>query len=273
MSYATSLDTAEAGTQAILADFENAKKRHRVSESSRPFVLVTWAQSADGYIAAAPGRQTFISCEETGQLTHELRSRCDAIMVGSGTVATDNPRLNTRLRNQPASGRPVAVVLDRLANVRPDAAIISARAGENVPVLLYSGSEAMQSDRVLENMPKNVSRVGVPVEAVADHSGCPAREGPYLDLHSTMEDMKDRGIQSVMIEGGSRVINSFLSDEALLDYVIVTIAPKLLGSGVLGVKGHRSKLPAQLTETAFEQVGLDCVLRGRVLHSETKHDA
>jgi riboflavin-specific deaminase-like protein len=259
--------SASEGVGAILADLEVAKAFQIATCSSRPFVLVTWAQTADGYIAAAPGKQTFISCEETGLLTHELRARCDSILVGSGTVTVDNPRLNTRVRGQPASGQPTAVVLDRAARTSPDAAIVSVRVAENVPVLIYFSDAALRSPKEVEAMPENVRRIAVPVAIAASPAAPSSASSGLLDLSAVLSDMKSRGIESVMVEGGSQVINSFLRDEKLCDYVIVTIAPRFLGNGVLGVQGHQMKLPVALTNTAFEQVGIDTVLRGRVCPS------
>lgn len=249
-----------AATEAILSDLETAKARHNTSRRARPFVLVTWAQSLDGYIAAAPGQQTFLSCEETSQLTHRLRSRCDAILVGSGTVATDNPRLNTRLKNQPVSGRPAAVILDGMARTQPEAAIIRARVEEGVPVYVYCGIDAMRRCTDVDVMPNNVHRIGIRFQTLTDRSLSQLPGKQKLCLSSALEDMHRRGIRSVMVEGGGQVLDSFLASASLCDFVIVTIAPKVFGSGVLGVKD----LSARLMETTYTRVGTDEVVRGLV---------
>jgi diaminohydroxyphosphoribosylaminopyrimidine deaminase / 5-amino-6-(5-phosphoribosylamino)uracil reductase len=258
---------AASGTQAVVADLRSARARHAASSPTRPFVLLAWAQSADGYIAAAPGVQTQISCAEAGALTHELRAACDAILVGVGTVLADNPRLNTRLRGRPVSGRPVAVVLDSCLRTPPDAAVVTARAAEEVPVLVYCCR-----DRVLSGggdakwRARHVQRVGTPVRNASADGATPSPSSHHLDLGAVLDDLQARGVGSVMVEGGSQVLNSFLR-AGLCDYTVVTIAPVFLGGGVRSFHGHRAAAsrPPPLADARWQQIGSDIVLRGAVV--------
>lgn len=243
----------------------SALSAHASSSPTRPFVLLTWAQSVDGYISAAAGAQTHISCAESSVLTHSLRSACDAILVGRGTVAADNPRLNTRLPGKQSSGRPVAVVLDTTASTTPDANIVQCRVEDGVPVYVFcteaaaaAGSERKEGEIEQGRAPGIFNLLGVPTKP-----SLVAGEGrETLCLSSVLGALRDRSVSSVMVEGGSQVLNSFL-DDALCDFIIVTIAPLLLGGGVKGIDAI-STGPFRLKEAAWDVVGVDTVLSGKV---------
>lgn len=152
----------------------------------RPLVMLKWAQSADGYIdrirAAGDPAQRFSTVLGAAEV-HLLRSRFDAVMVGSGTVLADNPRLDVRL----IDGRsPRKVVLDRRGRIPADAAV-------------WSGAETIC--------------IG-------------AEQGSLTEILSSLYD---RGITSLLVEGGKQLHDSFIA-AGLWDLCRIEISPLALGA-------------------------------------------
>lgn len=156
--------------------FITAHTRHR------PWVMLKWAQDANGYMGDGERRVTF-STPETLRLMHRERSRVDAIMVGARTVALDNPSLDTRYW----SGRsPLRVVLDEqlsIMHVQPAPKLLT----DGRPTLVYN---AIHSD------------TSGAVEFV--------RLDNCHDLDAILADLYRRGITSLMVEGGPTVLRAFI---------------------------------------------------------------
>lgn len=148
----------------------------------RPWVMLKWAQDANGYMGDGEPRVTF-STPETLRLMHRERSRVDAIMVGARTVALDNPSLDTRYW----SGRsPLRVVLDEhlsIMHIQPAPKLLT----DGRPTLVYN---AIRSDTI-----------GA-VEFV--------RLDNCHDLDAILADLYTRGITSLMVEGGPTVLRAFI---------------------------------------------------------------
>jgi diaminohydroxyphosphoribosylaminopyrimidine deaminase/5-amino-6-(5-phosphoribosylamino)uracil reductase len=182
----------------------------------RPAVTLKWAMSLDGRIATATGESQWISSPEGRRWALALREEHDAILVGSGTLLADDPRLDRRLGL--AVGPNVRVVLDRRLRTPPEARLLTV-AG---PVLIYTQSD----DR---------ERIGALSARGAEVVVLPAVEpGVVLD------DLHRRGLQSVLVEGGGEVLASFVAS-GCYDRVMVDCAPLLIGGqrapGPLGGEG------------------------------------
>lgn len=153
----------------------------------RPYILLKWAQSRDGFIAAVTDtgkpRPATLSSDYTKMMMHSIRAVYDAILIGTNTAIIDNPALTTRLwpGNDP------------------------------IPVLFDS-----------PNLPDNLgilSRKHILID-------------PSLKLSEQMNRLyEDHGITSLMVEGGSKVLDSFIRDN-LFDEIRVEISPKLLKNGI-----------------------------------------
>lgn len=247
----------------VLADLHAARSAHAAAASpSRPFVLLTWAQSADGYISTSRSSQTHISCSESAAMTQALRAANDTILVGVQTVLTDNPRLNTRIDGRPPDPRPAAVVLDTRLRTPGDAKLVATRRGSGVQVLIYCGN----SPRVGKDEKDNSMWVAEE-EHVERVSVGTSRDGK-VDLGEVLSDLHERGYQGVMVEGGSQVLSSFL-ESGLCDFVVVTIAPVFLGCGVAGIacaepSGRGPLVLPSLVDLNWRQIGSDIVLSGRL---------
>jgi len=172
------------------------------------FVLGRLAQSLDGRIATASGRSFWIGGEQDRLHTHRLRALCDAVLVGAGTVAADDPRLTTRLC---PGASPVRVVLDTERRLSSNFHVF--RDGGRTLLLCATPGPARHGAAEVVELPR-AARGGVDPEAV-------------------LATLAARGLRRVLVEGGGVTLSRFLAAGAL-DRLHVTLAPLLLGAGVPG---------------------------------------
>ena len=214
----------------------------------RPSVTVKIAQTLDGRIATRTGQSQWISGEAARAFAHELRACHDAVLVGIGTVLQDDPRLTVRL--VPGTD-PLRVVADTSARI-PLACNLLGDIPERTIVFVGAAAPPERVARVRE------SGAGVRV-ARPDSSG-------RLDLGDLLATLAAEGIRSVMVEGGSGIITSLLTAD-LVDRLVVSIAPKVLGAGLdaVGDLGIRSLADALIFEAIeVRQLGPDILFDGRL---------
>ncbi len=178
-----------------------------------PLVTIKFAQTLDGRIATVSGDSRWISSEEFRKLAHRLRTINDAILIGIDTVLADNPQLTVRL----VKGRsPTRVILDSRLRTPLDAEIVRSR--DAAPVIIATTAQAdMKKGAQLRELGIEV------LEVQSDISG-------GIDLKGLLKALGERNISSLLVEGGAKVITSFLRQE-LADKFVVAIAPKILGKG------------------------------------------
>jgi diaminohydroxyphosphoribosylaminopyrimidine deaminase/5-amino-6-(5-phosphoribosylamino)uracil reductase len=174
----------EEGLLGDEAARSNAAWLHH-ARTGRPFVTWKYAATLDGRVAAADGTSRWITGEAARHDVHLLRSRSDAIVVGTGTVLADDPRLDVRLPGIANPNRPLRVVVGRRP-VPPTAKVLDGAA---------------------------------PTVVLAEH-----------DPKSVLADLSDRGVVSVLLEGGPTLAAAFVA-AGLVDRVVAYLAPALLGSG------------------------------------------
>ncbi len=171
-------------------------------EKQRPYVILKWAETTDGYLAGAGGTPVQISGPLSQRLVHRWRTEEDAIMVGTNTAHTDNPRLNVRL----VPGRnPIRIVIDRA--LRLDAGLH-----------LFDGSQPTLRYNLIKT--ETVGQTTL-VQLKADQ--------PLLP--QLLDDLRQRSVQSVLVEGGTTLLNAFI-DAGLWDEMRVFRSPMLLGGGI-----------------------------------------
>lgn len=207
-------------------------------QQGRPTVTITYAQSLDGAIAARQGEPTLLSGPESLVMTHRLRAEHDAILVGIGTVLSDDPRLTTRLIN---GKNPQPVVLDSHLRMPLDARLLH---GPRPPWIAAVEDSDPERVRVLEEAGARVFRL-------------PADAAGQVDLAALLRCLVKAGIRSVMVEGGARVLTSVMS-AGLADRIVLTIAPALLG-GLRPFATPAAPLP-HLVAPRYHQLGEDIIL-------------
>jgi len=250
------LSRAPSTSDSIAELIENlTQARARARLRDRPFVTLAYAQSLDGSITTARGERYSLSGPDALRFTHALRARHDAILVGIGTVLADDPELGVRL----ASGAsPQPVIVDSRVRTPNDARVLS-RPGR--PVWIAATNVA--GDRSHEQGAR-VARVQADGRRIID---CPALPNGWVDLQALLQRLGSEGVEHVMVEGGARIITSFLAAR-LVDYAVVTIAPQFLGGLPAVDPPARVGLPvplARLTATWLScRVGDDLVLGGEV---------
>ncbi len=181
----------------------------------RPYTLLSCALSIDGYLGRASPPRLELSNDADFDRVDSVRASCDAILVGAATVRHDNPRLLVRsearrearrARGMPAS--PIKVTVTGRGELDPDADFFAAGDAEK---LVYCTSERALDAR---------SRLG-PVATVLDG-------GQTVDMRTISEDLGDRGVARLMVEGGGNVHTQFLTGN-LVDELQLTVAPFFVG--------------------------------------------
>jgi diaminohydroxyphosphoribosylaminopyrimidine deaminase/5-amino-6-(5-phosphoribosylamino)uracil reductase len=219
--------------------------------SGTPFVALKMAQSLDGAIASAPGVRTAITSSPALRLTHSLRSRHDAVMVGISTVLADDPLLN--VRGVRGAKQPARVILDSQLNIPLDSRLVATAA--QFPTLVLYDPVCSAKGRMAALAQKKVELA--PVEGAS---------GGILPPRAVLGVLAGRGITSVLIEGGKRVATSFLREEAV-QRLHLFIAPLLMGEGgPLHCPGDLGQLSKRLRLRDLQRLflGPDIYLTGRL---------
>jgi GTP cyclohydrolase II len=210
--------------------------------ADRPYVLVKYAQTLDGRIATRTGDSKWISGEAERRISHGLRAACDAVLVGSGTVLRDDPELTVRLVQ---GANPIRVVLDSKLRTPPTAKV----AGDTATTVVFT-TQAADPARKAQ---LRATRVTV-------HEVTGGREG--VDLAAALAHLRRSGVESLMVEGGSRVITSVLA-AGQADRLVVSISPTIVGTGVDAVGDLGIDLVTEgvgLTNRAFYLADEDVLL-------------
>ncbi len=194
------------------------------------------AMSADGKIALPTGRQLRISSEEDIARVYTLRSKCDAVLVGVGTILSDDPKLTVKETYVKHPQQPLRVVLDSMGRTPPEALVLNKTA--STLLIMAKGHERRYD--------------GSHIEVV----GCSTDKSGLLMLPEVLELLSQRGIRTVLIEGGSTVIWSFLRS-GLFDDLFVYIGPCVIGgkstptmAGGSGVSSEAEVIPLRIISTS-----------------------
>ncbi|MDX9858238.1 MAG: bifunctional diaminohydroxyphosphoribosylaminopyrimidine deaminase/5-amino-6-(5-phosphoribosylamino)uracil reductase RibD [candidate division Zixibacteria bacterium] len=215
----------------------------------RPFVTLKIAQSLDGRIATAIGDSRWITGPQSRTLGHALRAQHDGIVVGMGTVRSDNPSLTVRH----VRGRnPFRIVV--ASHLRfPKACTLLTKNNDHRTIIASTEDQIQRFSRRSPN--HNLTYWNVRA----------ARSG-LIDLKDLLSEAAAFGLRSVLVEGGASLATSFLKS-GLVDKVVVMMAPRIIGDGVeaVGDLGIRALNRAvALERVTVTRAGDDAVITGYV---------
>ena len=216
-----------------------------------PHVTLKLATSLDGKIATAAGESRWISGEASRALVHRWRADHDAVGVGLGTATADDPQLTARDVDGPVR-QPARVVFDSAARLPLRSALVR-DAGEHRLIVLAAADAPPERVAALE-------AVGVEVARLPG--------GPAQRVGAGLRALGERGIQSLLVEGGAELAGALVAADAV-DRVAWFLAPTLIGGrdapSALGGAGAPSlALAPRLTGMVTEAVGDDLLVSGRL---------
>ncbi len=205
-------------------------------QTKKPFVHLKMAMSLDGKIATYTGDSKWISSNDSRNEVHKLRNKYAAIMVGVNTVNVDNPRLTSRIEN---GHNPIRIICDSNLRIDPDAHVL---------------------DGTVKTIIATAKLADIPNADVI------TTFGDQVDLNELMTQLGERGIDSILLEGGSTLAFSALS-VGIVDKVTFYIAPMIIGGKTaptsIGGSGVESIADTfKLDKINTRVVGSDVVVEG-----------
>ncbi len=242
---AVTVGVLEQAARELNAPFEKAMT------AGLPYTIAKIGQSLDGKTATRRGESRWITAPASRRMSHQLRSRADAILIGVNTVLQDDPLLTVRGARQ-RRGRPVKIIVDSRLRTPLSARCLSA--ASPAPTLIATTRNTGPAHRAL-------NRRGATLLSF------PARGG-RVPLTRLFRRLARHGIQSVLIEGGGEVFAGALA-ERLVDRVMFFIAPVLIGgrsapSSFAGAGIDRLNQAIRLDRVSCRRVGPDLCVEARV---------
>lgn len=215
-----------------------------------PYVVMKYAMTLDGKIAAYTGDSRWITGEAAREHVHHTRKQLSSILVGIGTVLADDPMLNCRIES---GVDPLRLICDSNLRTPLDSQLV--RTAKDIPTWIFCAHADVARKTALEN-------AGVHVIPMPDESGT------HVDLKAMMAYLGKEQIDSVLLEGG-RTLNGEALRLGLVHAVQAYIAPKLIGGadahGPVGGIGIAKMADALTLENlTITRLGDDLLMEGRI---------
>lgn len=232
---------------------EECRRQNRIffhyMEQKMPYVILKYAMTLDGKIATTSGKSKWITCEEARKHVHNLRRECMGIMVGVGTVLEDDPMLNCRL---PDSKDPIRIICDTNLSTPLGSQVVKTAKEQQTILATCTGDEKKQQE---------YRDRGCEVLVVSKKDG-------KVDLRALMKCLAEKGIDSILLEGGGMLNDSALQS-GIVKEVHAYVAPKLFGGATAKtpVMGCGVTTPDEaylLRNVRVEPVGTDYVWIGEL---------
>ena len=245
-------------------------------KTKRPYVILKTAMTLDGKIASYTGDSKWITNDKSRQLVHKLRSEMMGIMAGIGTVKADNPMLNCRLEGQQTTDnrqqsvrQPIRIIVDTKASISLDSNIVKT-ANEYRTILAISRDVtpvASKQSTVNSQQSKINELESFNVEILQ----CEEKDG-RVDINDLMVKLGEKGIDSLLLEGGSCLNAAFL-EAGCVDEVYAFIAPKIIGGehskSPIGGKGiELMKDAITFDKVEIEQIENDILIKCKIMSTD-----
>lgn len=233
--------------QQIERWLESRNKNFQLSD--RPFITLAFAQAWDGSITTRKGESSALSCGASNLLTHQLRSLHQGILVGIETVLSDDPQLT--VRDWPGKN-PQPIILDSRLRM-PQESNLNHHPDKKCWLLCAGNNEQHEKAKPLDHEIIRVSN----------------ESHDFVPLIPAMRLIREKGVESVMVEGGAKVITEFLK-LGLADAVVMTMTPKFIGGykavGDLGVTDIA--LAPNISPISYDKLDEDLIVWGDLKYSE-----
>ena len=236
-------------------------------KTKRPYVLLKTAMTLDGKIASYTGDSKWITNEKSRKLVHKLRSEMMGIVAGIGTVNADDPMLNCRLDCQQTTDngqqtsvkfrQPIRIIVDTKASISLDSNIVKT-ANEYRTLIAHTNSASQENIEKLNSLN---------VETLL----CEDKDG-HVDINDLMDKLGQKGIDSLLLEGGSCLNAAFLQ-AGCVDEVYAFIAPKIIGGtqskspiGGQGIELMKDAITFDKVE--IEQIENDILIKCKIMSTD-----
>ena len=198
----------EAGIEVVVGvlaqEGEELNKRFfKAHRFGLPYIVIKWAETSDGYVAQKDGNPLAISNTATNITVHRWRAEEAGILVGTNTILNDNPQLNAR--NWPEANNPTRIIIDRNLRIQGDFHILD----QKQKTLIYN----LHKNQSIDNLEY------IKIESEIDF------------LNKMLSSLKNRGINSILVEGGPQLIQSFF-EEQLYDEIRIIKSGHAIKEGI-----------------------------------------
>lgn len=220
-------------------------KCNAIEQNHRPLVTLAYAQSLDGAISQHGKERIVLSSQDSLVMTHQLRSQNDAILVGIGTIISDDPLLTVRYIK---GKNPLPIIVDSSLRIPMTAQILR---NSKSPIIFTTNRANAKKRNILEAMSIKI----IEIESTPEGK---------VNFNIMLKTLLDLGIKTLMVEGGREVITNFVRENQV-DKVVITLAPIFMGGiSVLSKQVNTRMDFPRLKNIIQYKLGTDIIIIGDI---------